>query len=70
MSAEAIAETINPVPEAVEWEPHKPPTDLIFDDGDPLESHRHRIAMNALIDSVPALFPDRHDYFMGGNMFI
>jgi Uma2 family endonuclease len=70
MSAEAIAETMNPVPEAAEWELHKPPTDLIFDDGEPLESNRHRIAMNALIDAVPALLPDRTDYFMGGNMFI
>jgi hypothetical protein len=28
------------------WEPPPPPTDLIFDDGEPLESNRHRIAMN------------------------
>jgi hypothetical protein len=29
-----------------------PPTDLIYDDGEPMESNRHRIAMNILIDSV------------------
>jgi hypothetical protein len=34
------------------WEPTPPPTDLIFDDGEPLESNRHRIAMNVL-DSLP-----------------
>jgi hypothetical protein len=28
------------------WEAPSPPTDLIFDDGVPLESNRHRIAMN------------------------
>ncbi len=28
-----------------------PPTDLIFDDEEPLKSNRHRIAMNVLIDS-------------------
>ena len=32
--------------------PPPPPTDLIFDDGIPLESNRHRIAMNVLIESV------------------
>ncbi|MBW4573861.1 MAG: hypothetical protein KME08_01100 [Aphanothece sp. CMT-3BRIN-NPC111] len=31
------------------WEPPMPPTDLIFDDGEPLESNRHRVAMNVLI---------------------
>lgn len=30
------------------WEVPEPPTDLIFDDGEPLESNRHRIAMNVL----------------------
>ena len=36
---------------AVDWEHPTPPTNLIFDDGEPLESNRHRIAMNVLIDS-------------------
>lgn len=53
-----------------EFEPPEPPTDLIFDDGEPLESNRHRIAMNVLIDSVLQAFQDRTDFFVGGNMFI
>jgi len=51
------------------WEAPTPPTDLIFDDGEPLETNRHRIAMNVLIDSVSAL-ADRTDFFCGGNMFV
>lgn len=49
-----------------------PPTaaDLIYDDGEPLESNRHRIAMNVLIDSVHQAYQGRNDYFAGGNMFI
>ena len=53
----------------VDWESHKPPTDLIFDDGEPLESNRHRIAMNVLIRSLQQAWADRNDYFTGGNMF-
>jgi Uma2 family endonuclease len=47
-----------------------PPTDLIFDDGEPLESARHRIAMNLLIRSVQSVFQERSDFFAGGNMFV
>jgi Uma2 family endonuclease len=45
---------------------------LPIDDGEPLETNRHRIAMNALINTVKALFQRRKytDYFTGGNMFI
>jgi Uma2 family endonuclease len=45
---------------------------LPIDDGEPLETNRHRIAMNALIDSVKSLFQRRKytDYVTGGNMFI
>jgi transposase-like protein len=39
-------------PEELDWEPPMPPTDLIFDDGEPLETNRHRIAMNTLIRSL------------------
>jgi hypothetical protein len=35
-----------------------------------LESNRHRIAMNALICSLPTALANRKDYFVGGNMFI
>ncbi|MDB9312456.1 Uma2 family endonuclease [Spirulina sp. CS-785/01] len=52
------------------WEPQMPPEDLIFDDGEPLESNRHRIAMNVLIRSLQQAWEDRDDYFTGGNMFI
>ena len=31
------------------WEVPTPPTDLVFEDGEPLETPRHRIAMNLLI---------------------
>lgn len=54
----------------VELEIPKPPTDLIFDDGEPMESNKHRINMNALIRSVVALMTGRQDYFVGGNMFL
>jgi hypothetical protein len=33
----------------LDWEPPMPPADLIFDDGEPLETNRHRIAMNTLM---------------------
>ena len=42
-----------------DWEPPMPPTDLIFDDGEPLESNRHRIAMNVLIRSLQQVWRDR-----------
>ncbi|MBN3896267.1 MAG: Uma2 family endonuclease [Nostoc sp. NOS(2021)] len=54
----------------VDWEHPTPPTDLIFDDGEPLESNRHRIAMNVLIRSLQQAWIDRNDFFTGGNMFI
>ncbi len=54
----------------LDWEPPLPPTDLIFDDGEPLESNRHRIAMNVLIDSALQALSDRSDFFTGGNMFV
>ncbi len=57
------------VPEEI-WEPPAPPTDLVFDDGEPLESNRHRIAMNVLIDSVLTALAERTDFFVGGNMFV
>lgn len=53
-----------------EWQPPMPPTDLIFDDGEPLESNRHRAAMNALIRSYKHHCAGRNNYFVGGNMFV
>ncbi|MBP0007555.1 Uma2 family endonuclease [Roseofilum sp. Belize Diploria] len=53
-----------------EWNPPTPPTDLIFDDGEPLESNRHRIAMNVLIRSLQQAWSERNDFYTGGNMFV
>ena len=47
-----------------------PPTDLIFDDGVPLESNRHRIGINALIDSYQHHHAPATDFYAGGNMFV
>jgi Uma2 family endonuclease len=70
MTPEIATEAISESAEVLEWEPPMPPTDLIFDDGEPLESNRHRIAMNVLIRSMLTALADRNDYFAGGNMFI
>jgi Uma2 family endonuclease len=75
MSPEVTTPPIEPIVEEaiatpVDWEPPLPPTDLIFDDGEPLESNRHRVAMNVLIRSVKEALSDRTDFFSGGNMFI
>jgi Uma2 family endonuclease len=70
MSLETSAERTGLPATFIDWEPPEPPTDLIFDDGEPLESNRHRIAMNVLIDSVLVAFEGRTNYFVGGNMFV
>jgi Uma2 family endonuclease len=62
--------TINQEKESDVWTPPLPPQDLIFDDGEPMESNRHRIAMNTLIHSLQQYWSERNDYFVGGNMFI
>ncbi|MDZ4877374.1 MAG: hypothetical protein CLLPBCKN_006809 [Chroococcidiopsis cubana SAG 39.79] len=54
----------------VDWSAPEPPSDLVFDDGEPLETNRHRIAMNVLIDSALSALSDRSDFFAGGNMFV
>lgn len=54
----------------LDWEAPSPPTDLIFDDGEPLESNRHRVAMNVLIRSAQQALLPRSDTFVGGNMFV
>ncbi|MDV2998250.1 MAG: hypothetical protein N4J56_007955 [Chroococcidiopsis sp. SAG 2025] len=70
MASETNFESMPRTTAVVDWEPTLPPTELIFDDGEPLETNRHRIAMNALIRSLPSAMADRDDYFVGGNMFI
>ncbi len=52
------------------WTPPMPPTDLIFDDGEPLETNQHRVAMNVLIRSYQQYRADQNDFYVGGNMFI
>ena len=56
--------------EDADWEVPAPPTDVVFDDGEPLETNRHRIAMNVLIRSLKNAWTKRQDVFVGGNMFI
>ncbi|GAB4173449.1 MAG: Uma2 family endonuclease [Coleofasciculaceae cyanobacterium] len=70
MSTNVTEKGSSPTTDDFDWELHKPPTDLIFDDGEPLESNRHRIGMNALIRSLQQAWTDRDDYFVGGNMFV
>ncbi len=43
---------------------------LPAEDGIPMESNWHRLAMNLLIESVHSHWRDRTDYFAGGNMFV
>ncbi len=70
MSTNVTEKESSPTTDDLDWELHKPPTDLIFDDGEPLESNRHRIGMNVLIRSLQHAWADRDDYFVGGNMFV
>ncbi|MDY6782210.1 MAG: Uma2 family endonuclease [Cyanobacteriota bacterium] len=70
MSVELAQEQSPNLEERNEWIPPMPPTDLIFDDGEPLESNRHRIAINVAIESIHQAYGDRDDYFAGGNMFV
>jgi Uma2 family endonuclease len=52
------------------WIPPMPPTDLIFDDGEPLETNQHRVGMNVLIRSYQQYRGADTDFYVGGNMFI
>ena len=70
MSAQLIDEKKPQTESIVEEAIPLPPTDLPYDDGEPLESNRHRIAMNVLIDSVYQAYQERDDYYSGGNMFV
>jgi Uma2 family endonuclease len=61
-----------PTPAQIPCDPPIPDSQLIFDDGEPLETLRHRLAMNLLIDSAQSalLGAERNDFFVGGNMFV
>jgi len=44
--------------------------ELPCDDGEPMETPRHREQMEVLIRSLQAHWSERHDYYVGGNMFL
>jgi len=44
--------------------------DLPYDDGEPMETPRHREQMQLLIDALQLHWAERTDYYIGGNMFI
>jgi Uma2 family endonuclease len=44
--------------------------DLPCDDGEPMETPRHRDQMMVLIESLKAYWSERSGYYVGGNMFI
>lgn len=52
MSVEVTKETMSQTTVAHAWEPPIPPSDLIFDDGEPLATNRHRM-FNTFISPVP-----------------
>jgi Uma2 family endonuclease len=43
---------------------------LVCDDGEPMESWRHRQQMTVLIDSLEHAWRDRDDFYVSGNMFL
>lgn len=49
-----------------------PPTqaDLPYDDGAPMESQRHQLQMELLLDGLRLWLEGREDGFVGGNMFV
>jgi len=47
-----------------------PDLDLPTEDGEFLESRRHRIQMNLSIEILQVAWRDRSDFFVGGNMFV
>jgi Uma2 family endonuclease len=44
--------------------------DLPYDDGEPMETARHRDQMVLLITSLQLHWADRSGYYVGGNMFV
>ncbi|MCP4110372.1 MAG: Uma2 family endonuclease [Desulfobacteraceae bacterium] len=44
--------------------------DLPCDDGEPMETERHKDQMNLLIESLKAYWKDSRRYYTGGNMFL
>lgn len=52
------------------WVPEIPDIDLPSEDGEPLESHWHRLQINLLGDMLHQHWHGRPDFFAGGNMFV
>jgi Uma2 family endonuclease len=52
----------------VEW----PPTEdeLPSDDGEPMETQRHALQLQLLLDPLRLFWADRRNVFVGGNMFV
>jgi Uma2 family endonuclease len=50
--------------------PRMPPTDLPTEDGEPLESNKHRAQGSLLIELMQQGRGNRKDYYAGANMFI
>ncbi|HEY6724872.1 MAG TPA: Uma2 family endonuclease [Polyangiaceae bacterium] len=52
--------------------PRPPPSSatLVCDDGEPMESARHRQQMTVLIESLEHAWRERSDFYVGGNMFL
>src|SRR5205807_9044451 len=48
----------------------RPKIELIEEDGEPLESDWHRLAIALLIEALKHFLRDRADFYVGGNMFI
>jgi hypothetical protein len=50
--------------------PDIPDIELPYDDGGPLESNWHRLQINLRGDVLHQHWPERTDFFAGGNMFV
>ena len=48
----------------------EPPTDLPFEDGEPMDSPWHRAEIDLLIGTIEYRWRGRKDFFVGGNMFL
>jgi Uma2 family endonuclease len=57
-------------PHPLTWKPPPRGEDLPYDDGEPMESEKHVLQMGLLINSLRRAWKDRHDFYVGGNMFI
>ena len=57
--------------EVIDIEFPTPPTNLPYDDGEPLETPKHRFTMNALISACEYYLSQQNlDFYCGGNMFL